>query len=324
MLSRGWRHHPWARVSQLVLGLVVGLMSISHLRNGAPWHSAIAVLQVETAASGASGEEIGDNKHCQVARTGALTTSRPRLAKWERLVTDGRIISGFRYKADRFLKQTLSNFDKNVTSTLGDKGERVCASEREVLEVELQKNLHSIFLAQRSSIEEVLFQRLRKDLLKRMRGKRRELNVQEKLKMMHGAMNEYDSQVKELQPSFVDDSERDRAEKRLSELQWGIGDTPEAKEMKQRWKMEQLRRMPMRQSSGISVSLSPGIRLMLRPEGLGNFQLYSRRQVGPPHNPNEVAIGVLNDGKVADVYHRKPKPPFIKFQPSVGVDLSFG
>ena len=82
----------------------------------------------------------------------------------------------------------------------------------------------------------------------------------------------------------------------------------------------------------------------LRPSGLGNFQLFSRRkdglgssihtaqpsalcQVGPNQNPNEatgskkiaslgcavdaeqVALGIHNDGKVIDVYNNKPNPP---------------
>lgn len=122
----------------------------------------------------------------------------------------------------------------------------------------------------------------------------------------------------------AEESERDRAERRLSELQWGIGDTSEGKEMKQRWKMERMRRMPMRQSKGITASISPGMRLMVRPPGLGNMQMYSRRQVGPPHNPNEVAIGVLNDGDVVDVYNNEPRPRTFKLQPTMAIDLSLG
>ncbi|CAE7251767.1 rsph9 [Symbiodinium sp. CCMP2456] len=188
-----------------------------------------------------------------------------------------------------------------------------CATEREGLKQELEKQLHSIFLVQRSIVEQVLYQRLKKDLLRKMRRKKRELDVKEKLRMLHGAMADYDSQVEELRPLFVSNTERDRAEKRLSELQWGIGDTAEGKEMKQRWKMERLRRAPTRQSRDISISLSPGMRLMLRPSGLGNFQLFSRRKVGPNQNPNEVALGIHNDGKSL---------PVIKFQPTIAIELS--
>lgn len=173
-------------------------------------------------------------------------------------------------------------------------------------------------------MEQALYQRLKKDLLRRMRRRRRELDVKEKLNLLHGAMSEYDAQVGELMPFFLDNSERDRAQKRLSELQWGIADTPEGKDMQQRWKMERMRRMPMRQSKGLSVSLSPGMRLMLRPSGFGNAQFFSRREVGPPHNPSEVSIAVLNDGKVIDPYTKSTQPPLIKFQPTIGVDVSTG
>merc|ERR1712183_935582 len=135
-------------------------------------------------------------------------------------------------------------------------------------------------------------------------------------------MREYDLLAQELRPVFVEDAERLRAEQRLSELQWGILETPEGKELQQKWKIEKMRRNPVRQSRGMSVSLSPGLRLMFRPEGMGNFQFSSKRQVGPPHNPNEVSIGVLNDGNVIDVYNQKPRPPLIKFQPTIGLDLS--
>lgn len=127
-----------------------------------------------------------------------------------------------------------------------------------------------------------------------------------------------------LQPFFVPDSEHARAEKRLSELQWGIGDTPEAKELKQRWKMERMRHLPMKKNRGISVSMSPGLRLMVRPHGLGNLQFSSRRQVGPPNNPSEVSIGVLNDGTIADIYNKKAHPPMVKFQPTIGVEMKIG
>eukprot|EP00435_Cladocopium_sp_Y103_P050123 s98_g15.t1 len=123
-----------------------------------------------------------------------------------------------------------------------------CDVERQALEQQLQKQLYSIFLEQRSIVEQVLYTRLKKDLLRRMRRKKRELSVKEKLKLLHAAMADYDDQVAELCPFFVANPERDRAERRLSELQWGIADTPEGKEMKQRWKMDRLRRAPTRQS----------------------------------------------------------------------------
>jgi len=243
---------------------------------------------------------------------------RSRIAGWEKASSEGRSVLRYGKQASQLLNRTLSSFDDAVRQKL-DEG---CATEREALQKDLQRQLYSIFLEQRSIVEQVLYTRLKKDLLRRMRRKKRELTVKEKLKLLHAAMADYDSQVAELCPFFVGNPERDRAEQRLSELQWGIADTPEGKEMKQRWKMDRLRRAPTRQSRDIAISLSPGMRLMLRPSGLGNFQLFSRRKVGPTNNPNEVAFGIHNDGKVIDVYNDKPHPPLIKFQPTIAIELS--
>jgi len=276
-------------------------------------------------AAASAGEAEGSEPpltKCEELLAVQLKKVGPRVSRWEKVATEGQTVRDFGGQASRLLNRTLAAFDQSVRQQLGE--DETCQVEREALDKSLQQQLYSIFLVQRSTIEQVLYQRLKKELLRRMRRKKSELDVKDKLKLLHAAMNEYDSQVRELQPFFVQNPERDRAEKRLSELQWGIADTPEGKELQQRWKMERLRRMPMRQSKGISVSLSPGLRLMFRPGGFGNLQLYSRRQVGPPHNPNEVSVGVFNDGDVIDVYNKKPKPPLIKFQPTVGIDVSAG
>lgn len=293
----------------------LGVLAVSTWRVPGSWASV-------RGAGAAEPEGEGTVSGCESLRREHMKTVEPRLLKWERATAEGRTILNYGNQATRLLNRTLTSFDRAARDTLGK--DVSCAEEREALEKGVQTQLHSFFLVQRSSIEQALYQSLKKQLLRMMRRKRRELNVKEKLKLLHGAMKAYDSQVGELLPVFVENSERDRAEKRLSELQWGIGDTPEAKEMMQRWKMERLRQMPTRQSKGISVSLSPGLRLMLRPGGLGNFQMNSRRQVGPIHNPNEISLAVHNDGNVMDVYNKKPKPPFIKFQPTIGVDISSG
>lgn len=255
---------------------------------------------------------------CQELQAEHMETVRSRIAGWEKASSEGRSVLRYGKQASQLLNRTLSSFDAAAREKL----QNGCDVERQALEQQLQKQLYSIFLEQRSIVEQVLYTRLKKDLLRRMRRKKRELSVKEKLKLLHQAMADYDDQVAELCPFFVANPERDRAERRLSELQWGIADTPEGKEMKQRWKMDRLRRAPTRQSRDIAISLSPGMRLMLRPSGLGNFQLFSRRKVGPTNNPNEVAFGIHNDGKVIDVYNDQPHPPLIKFQPTIAIELS--
>lgn len=262
-------------------------------------------------------------EQCDQLQSTALSKVQPKMTRWEKAASEGRTMHGFGNQASKMLNNTLAKFDKDVTEKFGE-GVSACSQERQAIEQVMKQQLYSIFLVQRSTIEQELYQRLKKDLLRRMRRKKRELNVKEKLALLHSSMDTYDSSVRELQPFFVENPERDRAERRLSELQWGITEETEAKEMMQRWKMARMRGMQSRQSKGISVSLSPGMRLMFRPGGFGNWQINSKRQVGPPHNPNEVSMALLNDGDVIDVYNKKQNPPLIKFQPTIGVDLSLG
>lgn len=287
-----------------------------------------AVPEVSVAAamdaSSASTRTDASSASCEALRTEVLQRAWPRITRWEKTALEGRLIPGFGHLASSMLNETLTAFDtaKATEQSEGHDSSDACSEERAEVEDTLKRELHALFLAQRSSIEQNLHRRLKKDLLRQMRRQRRELNVKEKLRLLHAALNVYDQQVEDLQPDFVDSPERERAEKRLSELQWSIHKTPEGKEMLQRWKMERTRRMPVRQSRGISVSLSPGVRVLARPAGFGNFQLSSHRTVGPPHNPNEISLGVLNDGSVIDVYNKKPSPPLIKVQGHLGIDVS--
>mmetsp|Transcript_28047 Transcript_28047/g.75933 ORF Transcript_28047/g.75933 Transcript_28047/m.75933 type:complete len:322 (-) Transcript_28047:75-1040(-) len=311
-LLRG--RHSHSVLATVLLAAVLGL--------AAPWHRILDEPALLSPLAAAKAEAKAVPSTCEDVQEEGYNKVSTRMTRWEKAAMEGNTIRNFGSQASRLLNRTLDSFDQSVRQHLGEDVQ--CKDGRQALERYMKEQLESIFLVQRSTIEQALYQRLKRELLQRMRRKKRELDVKEKLKLMHSMMNEYDSQVRYLQPFFVQNSERERAEQRLSELQWGIANTDEAKEMQKRWKMERMMRTPMRQSKGPSISLSYGMRLMFRPGGLGNLQINSRRQVGPPHNPNEIAVGVLNDGDVIDVYNKQARPPMIKFQPTVGVDVSAG
>lgn len=315
---RGWRARGRPARPAAATALLAAVLGLA-----APWRRILGEpALLSPLAAAAAGAGAGAPAACEDLHEEQLKKVGPRLTRWERVATEGSTIRNFGPQASRLLNRTLASFDQSVRQNMGEDAQ--CNPERQALDRALREQLESIFLVQRSTIEQALYQRLRRELLRRMRRKKRELDVKEKLKLLNAALSDYDSQVRDLLPWFVQSSERERAKERLSELQWGIADTPEAKEMQKRWKMERMMRMQMRQSKGPSISLSYGMRLMIRPGGFGNLQAYSRRQVGPPHNPNEISVGVLNDGDVMDVYNKNPKPPLIKFQPTVGVDVSAG
>lgn len=163
---------------------------------------------------------------------------------------------------------------------------------------------------------------MKEELLRRMKRKKDKLDVYEKLKVLHNSMKAYDQRMAELRPFFMDDSERNFTERRLSKLQWGIDDEREAKEMKGKWAEERIRKFQRSQRNGISVSLSPGLRVLLRPHGLGNFQISSRHRVGSPFNPNEVSMNMINDGNIPDTNNGKPRPPFVSVQPTLNVIMN--
>jgi len=291
----------------------------------AHWYFSSRHLQ-QLASAGVAADEAAPEEDavvdCASIKGDSLRAARQTMEKWEKAANAAQIIGGYGNKAARFLNQTLTNFDESVRKNLGQEPV-ACSAERKALQENLEKQLYAIFLAQSSSVEQVLYQKLRKNLLRRLRRKKGELNIKEKLKMLHAATAEYDEKVADLQPFFVTDSGHDRAEQRLSELQWGVEQTPEAKEMMNRWNTDRMRRaMGGRKTPSLSMpGMGLGWRLMLRPDalgGLGGFQMNARRETA---TGNEYSFGVLNDGKVADIYNDKEKPQFAKFQPIVALEL---
>jgi len=135
----------------------------------------------------------------------------------------------------------------------------------------------------------------------------------------------YHQRVGELLPECFasqGDPEREGAERRLGELQFGIESSPAGRTLQAFWERERAKRVVSTRAHGFSVSLDPALRVMLRPEGLGNLQIFSVGPVGPPNSPATVNIGIMNDGSIADVYREHPVPPLFSAQPAVKVNLN--
>lgn len=89
---------------------------------------------------------------------------------------EGHTIGNFGYQASLLVNKTLATFDQNVKQISEDNA--TCTPEREALATEMQNQLHSVFLVQRSTIEEALYQRLKTELLKRMRRQKKGVECQ--------------------------------------------------------------------------------------------------------------------------------------------------
>mmetsp|Transcript_26483 Transcript_26483/g.39398 ORF Transcript_26483/g.39398 Transcript_26483/m.39398 type:complete len:277 (-) Transcript_26483:16-846(-) len=250
-----------------------------------------------------------------------LKQARPIVGQWARMAKDGQLVQGFGEKAATLVEQSLEKFDfESVKRRDAIVDRSTVAPQRESLQRTLESELTAAFFIQRSSLEDSLYKRLKKDLLKKMRWLGRELTVQEKIALLQPVLTSYDKQASGLRPPFVPDAERAQVERRFSELQWGIQDTAEGQELEQQWKVEKLRRASGRKR-GLSMSFSPGLRVMLRPPGLGNFEVFSNRQLGHTAGSGEISVGIFNDGSIADVYNKKAHPARWKLQPTLGIDL---
>eukprot|EP00931_Biecheleriopsis_adriatica_P013846 TRINITY_DN115360_c0_g1_i1.p1 TRINITY_DN115360_c0_g1~~TRINITY_DN115360_c0_g1_i1.p1 ORF type:complete len:343 (+),score=88.00 TRINITY_DN115360_c0_g1_i1:65-1030(+) len=272
---------------------------------------------VDSAGAGHAGPP-----ECEEVRAEQMKSVHSKISSWQKAADEGRTIAGFGRAASRLLNSTLANFDKQVKAKLDKKAEP-CLAERQALQRQLQEQLRSISVAQRSSVEELQHYSLKKRLLKRMRAKGRALDAKEQLQILQASLREYRAQVRDVTPAFAEDVEQADAERRIKETLTSIGETAEAKQLQQRWALQRMRSQQERKFD-VSLSLSPGLRVMFRPKGFGNMKMNIKRSVGPMYNPNEVSVSVFNDGNVMDVYNKQAHPPLMKLQPTVGVDLSMG
>lgn len=116
--------------------------------------------------------------------------------------------------------------------------------------------------------------------------------------------------------------EIDEVQRQLGKIQYGIEESPEGKTLAKTWKLNKQKELLSKRARGISVSLDPALRVMIRPEGIGTMQLFAEGPVGPPNHPAIMNLGIMNDGSIADVYREHPEPPKVAIQPAVKVNVN--
>jgi len=226
-------------------------------------------------------------------------------------------ISNFRALAEGAEKACLKAFD----AVAGQEGS--CGTERAALVQTIHKDVWVIFQVQRLIAEQIASDRLGRALLAGMKTRKGPLRVQEKLDILRGEVKSYKEAVSRLLPSWAaGDPEEAAVERRLGELQFSIEESGAGLVEQRKWKESRMKEVMNTRAHGMSVSLDPALRVLLRPDGMGNLQVFSHGPVGPPNNPATVNFGVMNDGSIADVYREHPEPPMLAVQPAVKVNLN--
>lgn len=283
-----------------------------------------AAGSIEAAAGGserehAEPEERAEPEACEAALSAGIGAFELERIAWRAASDNGRRLRGFRRRAEAAERRALVRFD-GLLSSLGE-----CGPERAKVEAAITEEVQAVFRAQRDILEQLVARGLSQRLLSRMRQRGGPLRVQEKIDMFRDAIVSYHSVIQSLLPAGITaDPEQMEVEQRLGELQSSIEASSEGRNLLR--SLEQRRQQVLLRSraSGTAVSLDPVLRMVVRPAGFGNLQVFAEGPAGLPDSPSavQVHVGVVNDGSVADGSREHPVPPKIIVQPAVRVNAA--
>eukprot|EP00927_Polykrikos_kofoidii_P050823 TRINITY_DN44699_c0_g1_i1.p1 TRINITY_DN44699_c0_g1~~TRINITY_DN44699_c0_g1_i1.p1 ORF type:complete len:353 (+),score=71.77 TRINITY_DN44699_c0_g1_i1:23-1060(+) len=242
--------------------------------------------------------------------------------RWQASLDKGLRISSLGDEANHAMRRALDDFDKKAE--VGSVG-GACGDHRARLEELIKEKTAATIRVARSLTEDAVAREFRTQLVRAMRRRGRPLRVREKMMLLRDAVASFRRESGLLDPEWVttvEEQQHDRdAYMRLGELQFGIERSSDGVALSQRWELKQNENALSKRAHGIKVSFDPALRVMFRPEGMGNLQIFSAGPVGPPNKKALVNIGVLNDGSMADVFREHPTPPKVAVQPAVKVNL---
>lgn len=315
---RAWRGGGNAGAGAVLLGLALCCL-------GGKWlpGRTQARLQVQSnqQRSGGAGQGAGQGTCGEALSAGYLVFDGPRSA-WAAASAEGQPVRDLGRAADAAEKAALAAFDEMLKQQ-GQLG--ACAPQRTALVEAMRKEVWSVFLPQRLIAERLAANQLNNQLISRMTKRGGPLRVLEKMDLLRQQVSAYKAMVEKLLPASAasgGDPEEAAAERRLGEVQFQIETSAAGSALQQIWQEGRMQQLLSKRAHGISVSLDPALRVLLRPDGLGNLQIFSAGPVGPPNNPATVNFGIMNDGSIADVYREHPEPPLISIQPAVKVNMN--
>lgn len=350
MLQRpGQRARRRRRASGVAVAALGCLGLACWTRSGGRWLPASGPAQAvqaavpvreASAASAAGGVSQGalasddppERGSCEAALAEGYQAFLPMRTAWSTASQGGQPLRDFRRQAAVAQRRALARFDAELESS-----PETCGPSRSTLEAMVVREAWKVFLVQRRLLEETVADSLSDQLLRRTRRRKGPLRVQEKLDLLQKAIASYSAGVGRMRPELLSEASEDgpgssrgepaqgepeqaEVERRLGELQFEVELSADGRAVLGDLEQQRQRQLLRRRASGVSVSLDPGLRVMVRPEGLGNLQVFSEGPVGPAR----VNVGVMNDGLIADVYREHPVPPKISLQPAVRVNLNLG
>lgn len=280
---------------------------------------ALAAARTKDADAGRGAGDAGPKQgSCEAAALEGMQVFRAASAAWNK----GELVLDLGKSSHRAVRRALAAFDAEADDP------SQCVRQRSALVFAVKQETRLAFNVQRKFLEEDATADLKERLLSAMRRRDEPLRVQEKMDMLQAAIRNFRRDLDRLLPPDADvdtdelEQELAAAEGRLGELQFTIEDSVGGRGVQVQWAQRRHKRLTNERAHGLSVSLDPALRLMVRPEGMGNIQIFGSGPVGPPNSPAQVHVGVMNDASMSDTYREHPVPPMFSLQPAARVNLN--
>lgn len=229
------------------------------------------------------------------------------------------MLPDFRRLAELAEQRSRSAFEAQAARAGG------CSGRWEQLEAQLREEVWRGFLQQGRLLARAVEAELTTELLSAMRRRGSPLRIRDKLHMLRSAVTSHKSRVSRLRPVWAGHRSHDEAdaqvEQRLGRLEYSIEESPAGEALRAEWSEKERHDMMSRRTLGLSMSVDPALRVVLRPEGLGNLNVFASGPMGSPGSPVKVNIGLVNDGSMGDVYREHPAFPKITLQPALHMNV---
>ncbi|CAK0788451.1 unnamed protein product, partial [Prorocentrum cordatum] len=213
-----------------------------------------------------SGQRAADG--CDAALGDGFAVFRDEHASWATSTSNARLVKNFGQESEAAERRALAAFD--AVAAPGD-----CSRQRGTLAEGMRKVIWEVYRFQRAIAEKEEAVALEERLLAGMRRRGGRLRVQEKVDMLRKAVAAYKAKAQELTPPWAAEqaaSEDAAAEGRLGVLQFRVEESAGGQYLARVWQLRQEKSVLNERAHGASLSVDPALRVLVRPEGLGNIQ----------------------------------------------------